>query len=312
MRLRRPRAGAAVALTDDERTELLAYRSALDVLAETCERLSVGDLEARVPPMPGPARLEQVRWAINHVVDVTDAFVRESGATLQAASENRFSRQFLLRGMLGSFRAGAQTIDGARSKMRDDMVKLADNDRLRGELAERIAEVSLHVASSAAELSATADSLEQSAQVAVDESGDVLGSVADLERASQDIADAAGAVTKIAAQTRLLALNATIEAARAGDAGRGFTVVADEVKGLADDSTRASENISSLADGARQTTSLALRSIEHIVEVIREMDMQISGIAAAAGAGSGETGPGLAQMSETLRSELAQLVDDHA
>jgi methyl-accepting chemotaxis protein len=309
---RRPRAAATSALNDEERAELVAYRSALDVLAETCDRLSLGDLEARVPRLPGPERLEHVRWAINHLVDVTDAFVRESSATLQAASENRLSRQFLVRGMLGSFRAGAQTIDAARAKMRADMTKLTENDRARGELAERIAEVSLHVASSAAELSATADSLEQSAQLAVDESGGVLGSVADLEQASQDIADAAAAITKIAAQTRLLALNATIEAARAGEAGRGFTVVADEVKGLADYSTEASENIATLAEGARQTTSVALRSIEHIVEVIREMDTQISGIAAAAGAGSGETGPGLAQMSETLRSELAQLVDDHA
>lgn len=310
MILRRARHGASTAALDDgERAELLAYRSALAHLAVTCDQLSSGDLEARVPPLPGPEQLEHVRWAINHLVDVTDAFVRESGATLQAAGDNRFDRQFLVGGMLGSFRAGARTIDGARAKMHDDAIRMGTQERQRSEMSKRIAEVSLHVASSAAELSATADSLEHSASLAVDETGGVLGNVAGLERSSHDIAEAALTIGQIAKQTRLLALNATIEASRAGDAGRGFSVVADEVKKLADNSTRASETITALADGSRATTALALRSIEHVVEVITEMDAQIGGIAAAAGAGSDETGPGLARMSETLRSELVGFVD---
>lgn len=305
MRLRRghDRAGA-VGAPDDERAELLAYRSGLAQLAATCDRLSRGDLETRVPPLPGPEQLEQVRWSINHLIDVTDAFVRESGATLAAASENRFTRQFLIRGMLGSFRTGARTIDAARAKMAEDAALLADQDRLRTDMNERVAGVSLHVASAASELSATADSLEHSASLAVGKTGEVLGSVAGLERTSGDIADAAAAIGQIAKQTRLLALNATIEASRAGEAGRGFTVVADEVKKLADNSTGASETIAALADRSRETTTEALRSIEHVVEVITEMNVQISGIAAAAGAGSDESGPGLARMSETLRSEL--------
>jgi PAS domain S-box-containing protein len=198
----------------------------------------------------------------------------------EAAGDDRFDRQFLVGGMLGSFRAGARIIDGARATMQEDAIRLSTQERQRAEMSERIAE-----------------------------RGGVLGNVAGLERSSHDIAEAAMTIGQIAKQTRLLALNATIEAARAGDAGRGFSVVADEVKKLADNSTRASETIAALADGARATTSLALRSIEHVVEVITEMDAQIGGIAAAAGGGSDETGPGLARMSETFRSELVGFVD---
>jgi hypothetical protein len=66
------------------------------------------------------------------------------------------------------------------------------------------------------------------------------------------------------------------------------------------------ETIAALADRSRETTTEALRSIEHVVEVITEMNVQISGMAAAAGAGSDESGPGFARMSETLRSELVE------
>ncbi len=287
-------------------TDLLAtYEQAFAVLGEVCERLSNGDLEARVPALGDLPELERVRWAINHVVDVTDAFVRESSATLQAAGQARFSRRFLVRGMLGSFKVGAQTIELARAGMEAGAGQLRAQDLQRAELADRMAEVSVHVASSAAELSASADSLEHSASLAVEESGGVLGSVADLERSSGEIAAAAQLISKVAAQTRLLALNATIEAARAGEAGLGFAVVASEVKTLAEDSTSASEAIAALAGASHEATSLALASIERIVAVVREMDLQIVGIAAAAGPGSDETGPGLARMAETLREEIA-------
>jgi len=78
LRLRRHHTAGPVALAVDERAELDAYRAALSVLVETCERLSRGDLEARVPPMPGPDQLDAVRWSINHLVDASPT--RSSGS----------------------------------------------------------------------------------------------------------------------------------------------------------------------------------------------------------------------------------------
>ena len=306
-RLRVP--GRSDALGEAERAELVALREGLASLSAVCDELRNGDLEARVGPLPDHPLLERVRWSINHFADLADAFVRESGATLAAAGEGRFHRRFLAQGMVGAFRGGAGDIDRARAKLKNDAEELALQRSDRLELGARIAEVSMHVASAATELSATADSLASSAQAAVDDSSGVLGDVEGLETSAEQIKDAADSIHAIAKQTRLLALNTTIEASRAGDAGAGFKVVASEVKALADHSTSVSERISGLAHSSQQHTQAALSSLRRIIEAIQSMEVQIKGIAAAAGDGGDATGPGLATMSQTLRRETVVLTE---
>ena len=75
-----------------------------------------GDLEQRVRDVPGSeehAELVELRHAVNRLIDRTDAFVRESAASLASASGGQFHRQFLLDGMTGSFRGAASTINTA-------------------------------------------------------------------------------------------------------------------------------------------------------------------------------------------------------
>jgi len=136
------------------------------------------------------------------------------------------------------------------------------------ELAASIAEISQRVARSA-EVTARA----------VDEAGRSDAIMRDLETGAGRIGDVIALIADIAGQTNLLALNATIEAARAGDAGRGFAIVASEVKSLAGQTAKATEEITSRIKEVREATSKAVASINGIVSVIGEVNKIATSIA---------------------------------
>jgi methyl-accepting chemotaxis protein len=100
--------------------------------------------------------------------------------------------------------------------------------------------------------------------------------VRELNEAAGRIGDVVRLITDIAEQTNLLALNATIEAARAGEAGRGFAVVASEVKALAGQTAKATEDIAAQIAGMQKATTRAIEAIGAIERTIREIG-EISG-----------------------------------
>nr|WP_281416947.1 CHASE3 domain-containing protein [Ancylobacter lacus] len=107
------------------------------------------------------------------------------------------------------------------------------------------------------------------------------GEIRELSEAASKIGEVINLITDIAGQTNLLALNATIEAARAGEAGRGFAVVAQEVKQLAEQTARATQDISAKVQGIQQSTGRTVGSIEKIVGIITRIRDVTTAIASA-------------------------------
>jgi methyl-accepting chemotaxis protein len=106
--------------------------------------------------------------------------------------------------------------------------------------------------------------------------------VAGLAAGAERIVDVVGLIRSIAEQTNLLALNATIEAARAGEAGKGFAVVASEVKTLAMQAARATDEIAAQVGAIQSATTEAVRAIQGIGSTVREISSISSTVAAAA------------------------------
>ncbi|MBR9781250.1 MAG: HAMP domain-containing protein [Rhodospirillales bacterium] len=144
------------------------------------------------------------------------------------------------------------------------------------------------VAAAAEQLAASIDEITSQvsrssdiAQSGANEADDASTIFAELGTASNKIGQVVELIQSIAEQTNLLALNATIEAARAGDAGKGFAVVAAEVKNLANQTTRATEDIAGQIGGIQESTQNALGAIQHLSGRMKELNEVSASIAAA-------------------------------
>ncbi|HEX5205356.1 methyl-accepting chemotaxis protein [Paractinoplanes rhizophilus] len=180
--------------------------------------------------------------------------------------------------------AGTQRLAGVSARLAAGAHEAAEQ---AGVVASGAGDVSTSVQSAAAgsdqmgasirEIAENANNAAQVAASAVGVAQSTNDTVAKLGTSSEEIGNVVKVITQIAEQTNLLALNATIEAARAGEAGKGFAVVATEVKDLAQETAKATEDISRRVEAIQADTTSAVEAIGEISRIISEInDYQVT------------------------------------
>ncbi|MET7242802.1 methyl-accepting chemotaxis protein [Methylobacterium sp. EM32] len=271
----------------------------LRAITAATQRLAGGETGVAIP---GQGRRDEIGALAGSLVVFRDNLIRsraleEETALARASAEAQ--RKAGMRQMADTFEAAVGSIVGGVSAAATELEATArslsgsaaqaagQSGAVAGAASEAAANVTV-VAAAAEELGSSVQEIGRQvsgsaelARVAVSEAGETVALVQDLAEAAAKVGDVVALISSIASQTNLLALNATIEAARAGEAGRGFAVVAAEVKQLAGQTARATEEITGQIGRIQASTGQAAAAIDGIGRRIREIDGVASSIAAA-------------------------------
>lgn len=278
-------------------------------MTDRMQSLAAGELDEPIPGGDSRDEIGRMARAVEVFRENALAVRRMEGEATAQREASEADRARMMSDLAGRFEQGMQGVISGVGGRADDMGRSAEElakvaERGRG-LAEAVAtraeQASMNVQTVASATQQLAASIREiSSQVhrsvavsnrATDETNRTSELMHGLSDAAEKIGTIIQLIQAIASQTNLLALNATIEAARAGDAGRGFAIVASEVKSLATQTAQATEQIASQIATIQSATGQSVQAIKQFGSTVKEMADIATAIAAAVeeqGAATGE------------------------
>jgi methyl-accepting chemotaxis protein len=279
---------------------LLTIGRPMRALSVSMEELAGGNLSVVLPGLGRKDEVGQVAGAVEKFKVVAEQKARDEAEAKrrqdEIASQQRKAEMAKLADQFeGAVGEIVETVSAASTELEASASTLTATAERAQELTTAVAAASEEastnvqsVASATEELSSSVTEIsrqvQESARVAgeaVDQARITNDRVSELSKAAGRIGDVVELINTIAGQTNLLALNATIEAARAGEAGRGFAVVASEVKALAEQTAKATGEISQQISGIQAATNESVSAIKEISGTIERLSEISSTIAAA-------------------------------